>query len=129
MSEMTDEKIDQINAEMAECVLDAIKRILTDIGIPEGTWTEDRVLNLVAMYNLRGDMLDNRTHELNAKTIEAEALKKQCETLGGVLVELANWPNYDGSEEVKAMKTWASAVADPYKVIAFRSLTNNENTV
>lgn len=41
--------------EMARGALDSIHALLDDGGIPRGTFADDHVRNLVALYNQRGD--------------------------------------------------------------------------
>lgn len=50
----TDEEIDEINETMAAGALGAIQKLLDDGGIPRGTFADDQVCNLVALYNRRG---------------------------------------------------------------------------
>jgi hypothetical protein len=45
------------NNELAEGALLSIQQLLDDGGIPRGTFVDDQVRNLVALYNRRGDRL------------------------------------------------------------------------
>ena len=66
-------KTERINAEMAHGALHAIHDLLDDWGIPRGTFADDHVRNLVAMYNQRGlriRELEAELGSLKAKTIE-----------------------------------------------------------
>ena len=47
--------IDQCDYEMASGALVAIKTLLDSGNIPRGTFADDQVRNLVALYNQRGD--------------------------------------------------------------------------
>lgn len=46
-----------MTADMAAGALAAIRNLLDDGGIPRGTFGDDQVRNLVALYNQRGDEL------------------------------------------------------------------------
>lgn len=52
------------NAEMGDQALEAIQQLLDSGDIPRGTFADDQVRNLVAMYNQRGE----RIKELEAIT-------------------------------------------------------------
>lgn len=47
----TEKEVDQINEEMACGALEAIHRLLDNGGIPRGTFADDQVRNLIAIYN------------------------------------------------------------------------------
>lgn len=55
MEGMTEAEVRAIDYEMAEGALRAIHDLLDDGGIPRGTFADDQVRNLVALYNQRGD--------------------------------------------------------------------------
>lgn len=47
-----------IDAEMASGALISIHELLDNGGIPRGTFADDQVRNLVALYNQRGDEIE-----------------------------------------------------------------------
>ena len=67
----TEEQIKEINEEMASCALASIQVLLDDGGIPRGTFADDQVRNLVALYNQRG-----------ARILELEEVAKPPTTNG-----------------------------------------------
>lgn len=75
-------KTEHINAEMAHGALHAIHELLDDGGVPRGTFADDHVRNLVAMYNQRGMRIRELEAEcaaIRAKTIEECAQEIQEE--------------------------------------------------
>jgi hypothetical protein len=63
--EWTEEHIKEINEEMASGALLAIQELLDSGGIPRGTFADDQVRNLVALYNQRGDALQETRCQIN----------------------------------------------------------------
>ena len=63
---MTEAEAAQIDAEMAIGSLQAIHNLLDDGGIPRGTFADDHVRNLVALYNQRGDEIERLREALAA---------------------------------------------------------------
>ena len=63
---MTEAEAAQIDAEMAIGSLQAIHNLLDDGGIPRGTFADDHVRNLVALYNQRGDEIERLREALVA---------------------------------------------------------------
>lgn len=101
--------IRQINWEMAESALDYIRSALDHFGVPPSTFADDQFNNFLAMYNRRGDMI-------TAMNKEADALRDQIRNMEEVLVSLANWPNRENHDQIRAMKVWAASVVDPRSV-------------
>lgn len=58
---------------MAAGALAAIHALLDDGGIPRGTFADDHVRNLVALYNQRGAELDRLRAALDHIRLECEA--------------------------------------------------------
>jgi hypothetical protein len=58
VNDNSDDMVDRITAEMADGALDAIQKLLDEGNVPRGTFPDDQVRNLVAMYNRRGDEID-----------------------------------------------------------------------
>lgn len=119
MTELTEERINQINWEMAEAALAYIRSALSHFGVPPSTFADDQFDNFVAMYNRRGEMM-----ALVDK--ENGILRDRLRAMEEVLVTVANWPNPDKHEAVQSMKVWAASVVDPYKVDMLRALTNQD---
>ena len=115
MSAWTEEKIKQVNWEMAECVVDYMKSALAEFGVPPSAYADDQLDNFIAMYNRRGNIIT----ELNA---ENASLRARLSNLEDVLVTVANWPNREKHEQIQAMKIWAASVVDPERVTMLKEL-------
>lgn len=109
MEELSEERINQINWEMAEAVVDYIRSALKHFGVPESTFADDQFDNFVAMYNRRGDMVTSLTQE-------NDILRQRIACMEDMLVTIANWPNRENHDQVRAMKVWAASVVDPKSV-------------
>ncbi len=70
------------NNKLAEGALLSIQRLLDDGGIPRGTFVDDQVRNLVALYNQRGDKLQEvvalAMEMREAISAASKATKMQC---------------------------------------------------
>lgn len=117
-----DEWANRVNAEMAECILDNIKEILTELGVPRGTWGDDQIHNFIAMYNLRGDKLASTSNLLAVAEQELKCLRDIVKTLETVLTDIANWPDYN-HEQINAIKLLAASVISPDKIKMLKNLT------
>ena len=62
---MDEAQAKEAEADMAVGALDAIRRLLDEGGIPRGTFGDDQVRNLVALYNQRGDKIDRLRDRLS----------------------------------------------------------------
>jgi hypothetical protein len=111
------EWIDAVNADMAMAALDYMRRGLSELGVPRGTFTDDQFDNFVAMYNRRGDLVTSVNSENNI-------LRDRISNMEEVLVTVANWPNPDNHPQIQAMKVWAASVVDPTKVTMLKALTS-----
>lgn len=117
MRDPTPEQLDQINRDLADCVLDHIRRALEHFGVPRSDFTGDQFNNFVAMYNRRGDAITQLSQE-------NQALRERVDSQSDLLVTIANWPNPDGHPQLQAVKVWAASVVDPSRVTALAALTS-----
>ena len=75
---MNKRTVEKAGADMARGALAAIQDLLDDGGIPRGTFGDEQVQNLVALYNQRGD--------------EIERLRAACQDVSAML-HAANRPS------------------------------------
>ena len=75
---------------MAEGALSAIKALLDDGGIPRGTFADDQVRNLVALYNQRGDAI-------NRLEAQCAAMRKVLNNLYVLFISHTRSPRMDSN--------------------------------
>lgn len=117
VEELSEDRIRQINWEMAEAIVDYMRSALKNFGVPESTFADDQFDNFVAMYNRRGDMVTILSQE-------NDILRRRIASMEDMLVSIANWPNPSNHDQTKAMKVWAASVVDPARVNMLKSLTD-----
>jgi hypothetical protein len=93
-----------VNASMAEGALAAIHELLDSGGIPRGTFADDHVRNLVALYNQRGDRIAEleaplKKHNDRPAEVVAPALYRHY-TAELVQHENTDWPDYVRAADV-----------------------------
>jgi hypothetical protein len=77
------------NNELAEGALLSIQRLLDDGGIPRGTFADEQVQNLVALYNQRGAALIEARDALIRALCEPDFYYDQSKTKAVQLVRKA----------------------------------------
>jgi hypothetical protein len=71
-----------VQDELAQGALDSIRALLDDGCIPRGTFADDQVRNLVALYNLRGDRIAKLEACVNEALTAYASIKELAEKWG-----------------------------------------------
>lgn len=120
----------KIDADMARGAFDSMLQMLDQLGVPKGTFSDDQLLNFIAMYNNRGDVITSLQSQLESlrnkdidHTDESVAhIIEHNRSLTETLIELANWPIKDDNSVAKGMKAVAASMVDPSRVNSLQIL-------
>lgn len=96
----------RINEDFAGCILDDIKKVLDDLNVPKGTYSDEQFYNFVVMYNNRGKYLEGLEKQINSSSADetVSALQEQVNALKHVLTEITKWPEHKTAlTEIKAV--------------------------
>lgn len=124
---------DKIDTDMAKGCFVSMIQMLDLMGVPKGSYSDDRLYNFIVMYNKRGDLITSLTNELEAlRNNQTDKsifhLIEQNKILTEQLVELANWPIHTDNSTAKGMKVVAASVVDPNRVKILQALLDNGNS-